>query len=153
MPIKRKVTIIAVTAISLICILAAFGFRALVSSIRHQRTCEWANIDNIELHAHLDVPKVIKWDCSYDKADNIKKASFTIDKNHVDLDEYIQNHRLLKVNSAAKLEYDRFLRLEKDSLNGSEFFYRKGSGTDLEWYDVLLDKATGRLWVTMKYKH
>jgi len=150
MTMKKKVAIIALVSLFTVCVFTFLGFTAFVSSIRNQRTCEWANIDNIELHAHIDVPKVTKWDCNYDKANNIKKAAFTIDRNNFNLNEYIQTYNLKKLNSATELKYDRFLNLEKESLTSSDLYYKKNP-LGGERYDVLLDKKTGRLWVTIKY--
>lgn len=151
MTMKGKGTIIILTLIFTICAFAFLGFREFVKAIRNQRTCEWANIDNIELHAHVDIPKVTKWDCNYEKESNTKKASFTIDINHIDLNYYIQTYHLKKWDSATEPEYNRFLNLKKDSLNTSDLYY-KNSSLDGERYDVLLDKKTARIWVTIKYK-
>jgi hypothetical protein len=133
-----------------ICISGFFGLKAFVTAIQDQRTCEWANIDNIELHAHVDIPSVSKSDCDYDKEHKTKRAFFTIDKNKVDLDEYIQTNSLKKLSLTAEPEYDRFLKLRKDSLRSAELYYKNASDRDRG--DVLLDKNTGRLWVTIKYK-
>ena len=146
----KKVTMIVFTSILILSALAFLGFRGFVSSIRNQRTCEWANIDNIELHAHVDVPKVTQWNCDYEKVNNTKKASFTIDKKKFDADKYIQTYKLKPVNSAMVLEHDKFLNLEKSSLS-SDLYYKK-SDADEQAYYVLLDKLTARLWVTIKYK-
>ncbi len=151
MSIKKKGTIIILSSILAICVFAFMGFRGFVNSIRNQRSCEWANIDNIELHAHIDVPKVTKWDCDYEKGQNTKMASFTIDKNNFDVNKYIQDYNLKKLSSSTEFEYGRFLNLKKESLIGSDLYYKK-SPPDEERYDVLLDKTTGRLWVTIKYK-
>ncbi len=150
MPFKKKGTVI-LTVLITICVFAFMGFRGFVNSIRDQRTCDWANIDNIELHAHIDVPKIVKWDCDYEKVSNTKRASFTIDKNSFDLNTYIQGYNLKKINHSTELEYGRFLNMKKDSLVGSDLYYKK-SKPGGERYDVILDKETGRLWITIEYK-
>ncbi len=148
---KKKGTIIILTSILTICVFAFMGYIGLVNSIRNQRTCEWANIDNIELHAHIDVPKVTKWDCDYEKESNTKRASFTIDKNNFDVNQYIQAYKFKRLSSFTEFEYGRFLNLKKEFLSGSDLYYKRNP-SDGERYDVLLDKTTSRLWVTIKYK-
>ena len=151
MAIKRKTTIIILSFTLIICVLLFMGFRGFVNSIRDQRTCEWANIDNIELHAHIDVPKVTKSDCHYEEERNIKMASFTIDTANFDITRYIQNYQLTKLNTSAELQYGSFLKLDKESLVGSDLYFKKDSAGG-ERYKVLLDKATGRLWVSIEFK-
>ena len=147
---RLKVTVVILTCLLAIGLLAFMGFRGFVNSIRNQRTCEWANIDNIELHAHIDIPKVTAWECDYEKESNTKRAFFTLDKNNFDGNEYIERYSLKKFSSTSNFEYSRFLNLQHESLNGSELYYKK-SPAGKERYDVLLDKATGRLWVTIMY--
>ena len=108
---KRKGIIILLCAVLAACMIVILGFRGLVSSIRNQRTCEWANIDNIEIHAHIDVPKVTKWDCNYEKDRNTKKAFFIIDRQNFDFNKYVKTYKFRKVLSATEVEYDRFLKL------------------------------------------
>ena len=127
------------------------GFKVFVSSIRNQRTCEWANIDNIELHAHVDIPKVKNWDCDYTKELNTKKAHFTIDERNFDMSRYVQRNNLKKLNSFTELSFDNFLNFSKDSISNSDLYY-KNRLKDGESSSVLLDKRTGKLWVTIKYK-
>jgi hypothetical protein len=93
---------------------------------------------------------VIKWDCTYDKANNIKKASFTVDRSNFNLNEYIQAHNLKKLTSETELRPEWYLNLEKESLTNADLYYKKNP-LGGERYDVLLDKKTGRLWVTIKY--
>ena len=151
MGIKKKGDLIFLASIITICVLAVLGFRGFVNSIRNQRTCEWANIDNIELHAHIDVPRVTKWDCDYEKVSNTKRASFTVDKKNVNIDEYIKNYHFKKLHSPTDFEDGRFLNLNKESLGGADLYYKKNPA-DGERFDVLFDKATARLWVTIEYK-
>src|SRR6478735_12009296 len=116
---NMKVTAIILECLFTICLLAFMGFRGFVNSIRNQRTCEWANIDNIELHAHIDIPKVTAWDCDYQKESNTKRAFFTVDKNSFDVNQYIERYTLKKLSSNSELEYSRFLNPPGELLNGS----------------------------------
>src|SRR5688572_2586464 len=150
MRMKIKVTVIILTGLLTLGLLAFMGFRGFVNSIRNQRTCEWANIDNIELHAHIDIPKVTAWECDYDKESNTKRAFFAVDKNDFDGNRYIERSSLKKLSSTSEFEFSKFLNLQHESLNGSELYYKRSAAGE-ERYDVLLDKTNGRIWVTIMY--
>jgi hypothetical protein len=147
----NKSVVITLISVLAVCTVVFLGYSSFVSSIRNQRTCEWANIDNIELHAHIDVPKVTTWDCDYEKAVNTKKAHFTIAQKDFDLNGYIQMYNLKELTSDSKIAFDRFLHLKRDSVTSADYYYKKGYQDGEKW-EVLLDKSTGKLWVTIQYK-
>ena len=60
--------------------------KTLVVSIANQRTCEWANIDNIEINAKINIPSIIDSDCEYLEAINTKKAYFEFNLADFDAD-------------------------------------------------------------------
>ena len=151
MQVRQKSTIIVPLLILALCVFAFMGFKGFVNSIRNQRTCEWAIIDNIELHAHIDVPKVTKCDCDYDNISNTKKASFNIDKNNLKTDEYVQHYSLKELRSFTQLDHNEFLNLNKEALVDSHLYYKTGISNGEE-YAILFDELSGRLWVTIKYK-
>lgn len=148
---NNKIIIIAAGSIVTLGLLALFGFGAFVNSIRSERTCEWANIDNVELHAHIDVPKVTESDCDYEQEKNTKRAFFVIDRNNFNAERYIQLNELKKLHSTSELESGRFINLETSSLISSDL-YHKQSSSNGESYDVLFDKTAATLWVTIKYR-
>ena len=148
----RKIVIITLSSLLILSVFTFFGFRSFVSSIQSQRNCEWANIDNIEMHAHIDIPKLIKWDCDYEEALNIKRASFTINQHNFDMDHYIESNELTKFTSDAMPGQGIFLNLEQDSLNNADLYIRN-SLFNGEKADILLDKSTGKLWVTIQFKN
>lgn len=134
--------------------LGYLGLQQFSKSIYSQRTCEWANIDNIELHTGVNIPKIKKFDCEYQKKQNTKKACFDVDKRNVDIDSYIKENNFKKLNSTTVVSFADFLKRETniyDLMSSSDLFYSKGSYKGEAW-QTLLDSATGRLWVTIKYK-
>jgi len=147
-----KASNIVILSLLLICSLIFFGYRSFVSSIQSQRTCEWANIDNIEMHAHVDIPRVTTWDCNYEQEQNTKKAQFTIDRRGFDINRYIKLYKLKELTAATEIQFDKFLNMKIDSVGTKNFYYKIGSQDGEKW-DVLLDKDTGKLWVTIKYKN
>ncbi|TAJ11647.1 hypothetical protein DMA11_16110 [Marinilabiliaceae bacterium JC017] len=147
---KLRVVLIVLGVILSLGLIVIFGLRAFAGSIRNQRTCEWANIDNIELHAHVDIPDITDSDCCYDAETNTKKAFFVLNKNELDVDRYIEFNELNKVDSTTEVEFNKFLNLDDDSKASTSLYYRKNSFKGESTF-VLFDLMTSRLWVTIEY--
>ncbi|MES2478490.1 MAG: hypothetical protein V4561_05360 [Bacteroidota bacterium] len=148
-----KIITISLASIILLAAVSYFGLRQFTRSIYKQRTCEWANIDNIEMHAEVDVPKIKTFDCIYKKELNTKMAMFEIDKANVDMDRYIKLNNFRKLNSVNEISFDNILKKETnvDSLMASpDLYYTKGSYKGETW-QTILDNSSGRLWVTIQY--
>ena len=107
------------------------SFKILVSHIYQRQDCERFNIDNIELRTGINIPSTSDSDCSCDPSQNIKSATFLIDTQKVDLDDYII------VNNFT----------EEDGL-----YINNGDRVDTEWRTTL-NKTTGDLAVFIKYKN
>lgn len=148
-----KMTSITLTSVIVLSGLGYFGLRHFTRSVYSQRTCEWANIDNIELHAKVDIPKIITCDCEYRKEQNTKMARFEIDKGHVDMDHYVKVNNFIKLESKEEIVFDDLLHREENSadlVGSSDLYYTKGNSNGETW-QTLLDYSTGRLWVTINY--
>lgn len=148
---RKKTIIIALSTITALCVFIFMGFVGFVKSIKNQRTCEWANIDNIELHAHVDIPKITKSECEYENVTHTKKTLFIINKVDFDMDRYIQTNHLKKLSRAIELSPEKYLNFEKDSLQKAELYHKEESSNG-EKSEVLFDKTSGKLWVTIKFK-
>ena len=112
---KYKFILFGVVGLFILGLAFILGLRTLVISIANQRTCEWANIDNIELNAKIDVPSIIDSDCVYLKAINTKKAYFEFNLNDFDADHYIEVNKLKRLESK-DIKVD-LLNFNIDSLN------------------------------------
>ncbi len=146
----KKNVLITVVAVGIIVLLGFLGLRAFVGSIAKQRTCEWANIDNIEIHAKIDIPKIVESDCKYDKATNIKMSSFTLDKS-IEVADYVNKNNLNRVDDFASLDFRRYLNIDKASVKTTSL-YHKNTSIENENSYVLLDASTKTLWVTIEYQ-
>jgi hypothetical protein len=149
-----KIVTIALTIIIVLGGLAFFGLRQLTRSIYSQRTCDWANIDNIEMHAGVDIPNIKTCDCEYNKGQNTKAARFDLDKGSVDMNRYIKINNFKKLNSTSDISFDELLKKDVNFdqlMSSADLYYTKGSYQGETW-QTLLDNSTGRLWVTIKYK-
>ena len=80
MKTKYKYILLGIVGLLLMALVLIIGLRTLVMSIANQRTCEWANIDNIELNARIDVPLIIDSDCEYLNGKNSNSYAL-FDKN------------------------------------------------------------------------
>lgn len=145
--------LLVLLAIGLLFTGAYFGIRNYTRSIYDQRSCEWSTIDNIEMHAEVDIPEVISSECLYIPERNMKMARFVIDRKNVKPDEYILKNNLQKSVPPDSLVIDDLLKKpgdEKELRESSGLYIREGSYKGETWI-ILFDKKTGKLWVTIKY--
>ncbi len=139
-----------VAAIIVVFGLLAFGaLYALVNGIKSQRDCEWANIDNVEFYAHVNIPYIHDSNCNFDPETNTKYAYFSVDKEKVDPDEYIELNQLVKVEPTAISQTD-FLDHNRDGLVSGDL-YQKNCDEHESTAKVVFDKNSGGLWVTINY--
>jgi hypothetical protein len=87
---KYKYVLFGASGLLVLVLVAILGLRTLVVSIANQRTCEWANIDNIEINAKINIPSIIDSDCVYLESINTKKAYFEFNLADFDGDHYIE---------------------------------------------------------------
>ena len=119
-------------SLSVIVLVGGFmlSFKLLVKHIYNRRDCERFNIDNIELRTGIDIPKIKTVDCTCDENQGIKSSTFQIDKEFVNIDEYIEKNNFK----------------EEDGL-----FINSGDNDNTEWKATLIDDS-GELVVFIKYK-
>lgn len=151
-PLNRIAIIITVVIVTGgLVMLGLYGFTRL---IYNQRNCTWANIDNIELHAHINIPAITNYDCDYLPVENIKISCFDIDLSKVDINKYIQTNLLTKLPASSDVVFDERLKTKSNFFNVNdslELYYRIGSYKEESW-QILLNSTTGRLCVFIKYK-
>jgi hypothetical protein len=129
-------------------LVAILGLRTLVVSIANQRTCEWANIDNIEINAKINIPSIIDSDCVYLESINTKKAYFEFNLADFDGDHYIEVNKFKNLESK-HTEFD-FINFNIDSLTIDVLYYKSKKGKKSNSY-ALFDKNKGVLWVSIQY--
>lgn len=103
------------------------GCKLLVREIFNRQDCERFNIDNIEVRTGVNVPKVLRCECVV--KDKTKTATFVIDRDKVDLKEYILKQQFVK----------------KDSL-----YMLSNTSKHTDWEATLLEE-TGELRFTLRY--
>ena len=157
MPTKKITLLIVAIVISVIC-LGFMGFRAFTANIYESRSCEWANIDNIELHTQTDIPSTVDCNCKYDPLQSVKKAIFTLDQE-TDLTSYIKENKFRKFGKREFVPALFSLMDAKSGFKDKDKLYYK-SNTDMhnfdnyrmDHYSMILDPDTGKLWVYLRYK-
>ncbi len=145
---KYKYVLFGASGLLVLVLVAILGLRTLVVSIVNQRTCEWANIDNIEINAKINIPSIISSDCVYLKSINTKKAYFEFNLADFDGDRYIEDNKLKKLNS--KYPEIDFINFNSDSLKFDMLYYKSRNSKNSNSY-ALFDKNKGQLWVSIQY--
>jgi len=143
--------------------IGVLGFGGCVGCVKfigNSNSCEWFNIDNIELRAHIDIPAIEVESCSciLDKEDDSKTNYFKIHTDAVDMDRYLEKNSFISVNEA-DLDLSVFRKLSKTPEitpeNVEEYYYNSGNNTGkgkrTHWL-AIVDKKNGDLWVYLKYK-
>ena len=153
---KKALTITAIVlgGITVWGVVGYFGLRVLARAIYAQRTCGMFNIDNIEMHARVDIPDIEDFDCEYIEDLNTKLARFDIDKAEMDMDRYIRRNNFKKFNPANRSVLLDSLIVRKSkvySLLVSDMYYTSGAYKGETWQS-LLNNSTGTLWVVIRYQ-
>ena len=145
---KYKYVLFGASGLLVLGLVFLLGLRTFVISIANQRTCEWANIDNIEINAKINIPSIIDSDCVYLESINTKKAYFEFNLADFDADHYIEVNKLKELDSMYP-EID-FINFHTDSLKFDMLYYKSKKGKKSSSY-ALFDKNKGILWVSIQY--
>jgi len=145
MKTKKIITLALCFVVAILC-LGYVGIRSFTKNIYNSQSCEWANIDNIEMRAMVDVPKIESSECEYDTISKTKKVVFTLDKE-LNVEEYISKNNLQKLASTEKWSS---LNLKPEEINTQTFYIREKT-TQWESYEILLDSKSRKLWINLKY--
>jgi len=146
MKTKKIITLALCFVVAILC-LGYVGIRSFTKNIYNSQNCEWANIDNIEMRAMVDIPKIESSECEYDSISKTKKVVFILEKE-LNTEEYIKKNNLQKVTERGKLSS---FHLNSEELANSKTFYYREKTTQWESYKILLDSKSGKLWIDLKY--
>ena len=145
-----KIVSFSLITICVISLLLLICFKVFMNNIYNQKTCVWANIDNIEMHATIDIPTVIDSECYYDKKNNIKKAYFKFNAAKVKTKDYLNKYKLQRVNISSVLNNISFLNFENNNISTSSLFLKKTKKRG-ETTTVLIDTLSHKIWVNICY--
>lgn len=146
----RKFLLISVSIISFLILLGISSLILFAKVASNQRTCKWANIDNVELHASINIPEVIKSECDYNEESNTKKAYFAFDVNKIKIEKYIENNQLIKLDSTSNGMLIKLLNFPSKPKNHSLMYYKTTYFNGETTYS-LVDFISGEIWVCIEY--
>lgn len=146
---KTKIVLIVLAIIAAIGCLGFMGFRAFVAKMYNSRSCDWANIDNIEMHARIDIPEIEACDCEYDAVFDAKKVVFTLDKS-LNSAKYVASNNLQPLQGEVPKSIKGFAKREF-SPTTQALYVREGLRHNEERYELLFEPQTKKLYVYLEY--
>lgn len=143
-----RITLIVLATFIGFAALGYFGLVFLSRSITKGRSCASFNIDNVEIHAEIDVPALVNDSCYCKAAEGIKQNRFRI-HDEVRLANYITVNKLVVTEEGEAPDTAGFLSPEQYHPD-HRYFVRTGTYKDERWR-ILLDSNSRTLWVTIWY--
>lgn len=147
---KSRIALLVVAIVAALGCLGFMGVRAFSEKIYKSRDCDFANIDNIEMHARIDIPSTTDCQCEYDNSTHTKKVIFDLDKDDLP-EDYIVLNKLVKTSATdiAITDFDFEKNLARFAASKS-LYYREGQ-TEKDRYKIIFDQEAGKIWVNLKY--
>lgn len=145
----KKILLLTIAIIVAVVCLGFLGLQAFGKKLYDSRSCDWGNIDNIELHTRTNIPDVTDSECRYDDVTHAKKVVFTLNKRTVDMAHYIAEGKFTKADSKEALPLADIAAFEKNTAafdNVDSLYFKKS-----DYYSMILDSESGKLWVYLKY--
>lgn len=146
---KTKIVLIILAIVAALGCLGFMGFRAFVSKMYNSRSCDWANIDNIEMHAGIDIPEIEDCECEYDAVFDAKKVVFTLDKS-LNSAKYVASNNLQLLQGEIPKSIKAFANREF-SPTKQALYVRQGMRHNEERYELLYEPQTRKLYVYLEY--
>ena len=143
---KRIILIAIAITVAFIC-LGIIGVRTFVHAVYTERGCDWSNIDNIEMHARIDIPSIEGCDCDYTVENNVKRAVFTLDKD-TEMTAYATQQKLVFAKPPFAAEFSEMPGFAANK----PLLVREGKNYDSD-YRVALDAPARKMWVYIRYKN
>ncbi|MBD3582448.1 hypothetical protein [Flavobacterium selenitireducens] len=145
----KKILLLTAAIIVAILSLAFFAVKNVVENIASNNDCGMFNLDHIEMRAAVDIPSNKTVNCNYDELKKRNTTIFDLDKQTVDLGEYIRKFDFKQV-AAAPANFAEFDARGVSGASRSTLYLRQGQ-TPTTAYQMLLDTKSGRLWVDLHY--
>lgn len=148
-----KKLIIALVVLVSVITLFLWGLKSFAISIKEQRGCEFANIDNIEINVGVNIPKIENSDCSYDAEQNVKSVYFKF--KELNSKEYIIKNKLSKLNDLNDLEEKNmqyFLSDISSITNNPNSIYIKSGNQRNNSHLAVYNAVTNEFWAVVHFK-
>jgi hypothetical protein len=147
--IKRLVLLLSIGIFGLL----LFGIISFIKAIRNERGCDFANIDNVEIYAKIDIPKIVTSDCNYNVSLNRKTVYFKL--KELTATTYIKKNKLKQSNQLKESDFEKMkfflgdittIKANKDAIYDKTIKSEKSSSF------VVYNSKTNELWVLIDYK-
>jgi len=151
---KSRIALLVIAIIAALGCLGFMGVRAFCDNVYKSRDCDFANIDNIEMHSGIDIPEITDCDCRYDDREMAKKVTFTLNTNTVDMQAYAADNHFQKFEIDQPLHQSLAFAADLPKTDRNRLYYRSNEefikpGKDL--YRMVLNPETGKLWIYLQY--
>ena len=130
-----------------------FGFKTFVTSIKDNRGCEFANIDNIEINVGIDIPKIENSECYYDSIQKVKSVYFKFQK--LDVQDYIAKNKFEKLEDLVDLEPESlqyFLADVSSITENPNSIYIKSGNRKNNTHFAVYNALTNEFWAVVHFK-
>lgn len=147
---KTRIALLVVAIVAALGCLGYMGIGAFCDKIYKSRDCDFANIDNIEMHARIDIPSTTNCSCEYNDVTRTKRVIFNLEKESLP-ENYVIKNQLVKKDASEIAMVD--FGLEKNPAHftaGNSLYYREGK-TKRDDYKIVFDERAGKIWVNLKY--
>jgi hypothetical protein len=147
---KSRIALLIVAIVAAFGCLGYMGVNAFCDKVYKSRDCEFANTENIEMHARIDIPSTTDCACEYDNKTRTKRAVFDLEKESLP-EDYIVKNKFIKTDVSAIVITDfGFEKNRTHFFTSKSLYYREGKTTSDD-YKIIFDKDAGKIWVNLKY--
>ena len=143
---RRQLTIIIFALVLVISALIYGGLLTFTYIAYHQEDCDFANIDNIELHTGIDVPETRDCDCKYSSRTHTKKSTFTLNMSEAEITSYLAKNSYHMLDGASMHTLPSGL----DITPGNKLFVKYGHSNDAT-YIIVVEPGSSRMFVELRY--
>ncbi len=148
---RRNVVLLSVTIVIAMLSIGFLGYKTLLRSIYQSHSCEWANIDNIELRTLMDIPATSGCDCVYDETADTKTVIFNLDLEAADIIRYATTNGFKAVDTPEEIEFSALETRGNLNFASAKLWQKNGLRENEESFRMLLDPESKQLFISLKY--
>lgn len=147
---KKKIGFLMFSIVIAVISIGYLGMKTLTTGVYQSRSCDWANIDNIESRTMINIPSIADCECSYSEKSDCKLAVFTLDLDTEDILNYVALNGFEPVDKPAP-ELIAALGNNFKHEPGAKLYRKSGNRPKEESFEMLLDPQTKKLFVSLQY--
>ena len=138
--------------IAVICV-AFVSIKTLNQTIYKSRSCEWANIDNIESRTLTDIPHTEDCKCKYSAPEAVKKTAFKLELSADEIAKYAIENKFEVVDKPDGRLLQNFeeFGVNTETLAKGQILHKTADRPGEESYTLVLHPESKTLLVYLKY--